>query len=147
MGVIEVRPLGPQDRARWETLARGYKKFYETVESDESYERTWQRLLKGDELHGFAALLNGKVVGIAHFLFHAAVWTDGSCYLQDLYVDEAARGEGVARALIGRVAQVARDRGVPRLYWQTKQDNATARTLYDKVARFRGFVVYDLPLS
>jgi hypothetical protein len=30
-----------------------------------------------------------------------------------------------------------------RLYWNTKQDNALARTLYDKVARFRGFITYE----
>ncbi|GAA3123934.1 GNAT family N-acetyltransferase [Streptosporangium carneum] len=59
---------------------------------------------------------------------------------------DAARGRGAARALIERVAEAARERGASRLYWTTGQDNVTARALYDKVARFHGFVRYDYPL-
>ncbi|WP_086820750.1 GNAT family N-acetyltransferase [Allokutzneria sp. NRRL B-24872] len=140
--MIEVAPLVPEDRERWEVLARGYKDFYKTVETDESYERTWRRLLAGDGVHGVAARLDGRLVGIAHFLFHPTVWMEDSCYLQDLFVDEDARGQGVARVLIDGVASVARERGCPRLYWQTHQDNATARVLYDKVASFGGMIVY-----
>jgi GNAT superfamily N-acetyltransferase len=73
-------------------------------------------------------------------------WSADACYLQDLFVDETARGQGAASALIERVAEVARDRGAARLYWTTKQDNARARSLYDKVARFHGFIRYDYPL-
>ncbi len=145
--MIEVSPLQPPDRADWEKLARAYKDFYETVVPDSGYEETWQRLLRGEILHGLAARLDGAVVGIAHYFFHASVWTVGACYLQDLFVSEAARGRGAARALIERVADEARAEGVPRLYWHTKQDNVRARGLYDKVARFRGFITYDYPLD
>jgi GNAT superfamily N-acetyltransferase len=143
-GMIEISPLGTGDRDRWEVLARGYKAFYETVVSDEGYAETWQRLLRADELHGLGARLDGKLVGIAHYFFHAAVWNAGSCYLQDLFVDEEVRGQGAARALIEKVAEAAKARGVPRLYWNTKQDNTRARALYDKVADFRGFITYDV---
>ncbi|MCZ4123559.1 GNAT family N-acetyltransferase [Streptomyces sp. H39-S7] len=145
--MVEISPLRPWDRVRWEALARGYKAFYETVVPDAGYEETWQRLINGGELYGIAARVDGEVVGIAHYLFHANVWSAGACYLQDLYVDEAARGRGAARALIEQVADAARERGVPRLYWHTQQGNAQARALYDKVARFRGFICYDVPLD
>jgi ribosomal protein S18 acetylase RimI-like enzyme len=146
--MIEISPLRPEDRDRWEVLARGYKEFYRTEVSDEGYERTWQRLLLAEDVFGCAARLDGGLmVGIAHYLFHANPWSAGSCYLQDLYVDEAARGQGAARALIEHVAQVARARGAARLYWHTKQDNDRARALYDKVATFRGFISYDHPLG
>ena len=69
------------------------------------------------------------------------------CYLQDLFVDVAVRGYGVARALIERVAEAATERGAPRFYWLTAADNAVARTLYDKVAQYKGFVRYDHPLE
>lgn len=141
--MIDVRPLTPEDRAAWEVLARGYKDFYETDVPDEGYEQTWRRLLQGTEVHGLGAWLDGRLVGIAHYLFHGAVWSADFCYLQDLFVDEAVRGRGAARALIDRVAQQARERDVTHLYWMTKQDNATARALYDKVATFSGFIRYD----
>ena len=145
--MIDIGPLGPEDRAAWEVLARGYKAFYRTVVPDEGYEETWQRLLNGGELHGLGAWLDGQLAGIAHYLFHVTFWSADSCYLQDLFVDEAARGQGAARALIERVAGEARRRGAARLYWTTKQDNVPARALYDKVARFHGFIRYDYPLG
>lgn len=146
-GMIEISPLRAEDRARWEVLARGYKEFYQTEVSDEGYERTWQRLLRAEDVFGSAARLDGQVVGLVHYLFHANPWAAGSCYLQDLFVDQAVRGQGVARALIEHVAEVARERGMARLYWHTKQDNERARVLYDKVATFRGFISYDRPLD
>ena len=145
--MIEVTPLAEADRAPWERLSRGYHDFYETVLLDEDFDRAWRRLLDGTEIHGLAARLDGQLVGIAHYLFHANIWRDDVCYLQDLFVDETVRGKGVARALIDAVADAGRRRGAARFYWQTKHDNARARRLYDKVAVFRGFIRYDYPIE
>jgi GNAT superfamily N-acetyltransferase len=144
--MIEIGPLRPEDRAVWEVLARGYKTFYQEPEPDEAYERTWLRLLAGTELHGLGARLDGRLAGLAHYLFHPGVWSDEACYLEDLFTDEAARGRGVARALIEGVAAAARERGADRFYWHTQESNARARVLYDKVARFTGFISYTYPL-
>ena len=145
--MVEVIPLRPQDRARWEVLARGYKAFYRTAVTDAEYETAWQRLLRRDGVHGLGAHADGELVGIAHYLFHTVVWAPTVCYLQDLFTDEAARGRGVARALIEAVAADARSRGAPRLYWLTQEDNARGRALYDKVAKFNGFIRYDYPIA
>jgi GNAT superfamily N-acetyltransferase len=145
--MIRIGPLNASERAAWEKLARGYNDFYETELPASDYDRAWQRLLAGREVHGLGARLDGRLVGIAHFLFHSNVWRDDVCYLQDLFVDEAVRGQGAARALIDAVAAAARKRGASRYYWQTKQDNARARDLYDKVARFRGFIRYDYSME
>lgn len=141
--MIEIAPLRAGDRARWEVLARGYKDFYRTPVSDAGYEEMWQRLLAGEGLYGIGAWVDGELVGIAHYLFHIVFWNPEACYLQDLFVAEEARGHGAARALIERVADVAAERGASRLYWTTKEDNAVARALYDKVARYSGFIRYD----
>ena len=57
----------------------------------------------------------------------------------------AARAVGAK--LIEAVAAIARERGCARLYWTTKEDNATARSLYDRIARFNGFIRYDYALD
>ncbi|MER8016861.1 GNAT family N-acetyltransferase [Streptomyces griseoluteus] len=145
--MISVGSLCEDDRAAWEVLARGYKAYYRTTVPDEKYEETWQRLRRRTEFHGLGAWSNGKLVGIAHYLFHRTFWMEDSCYLQDLFVDEAARGRGVARTLIEQVAEASRERGASRLYWTTKEDNTTARALYDKVASCKGFIRYDYPLA
>ena len=144
--MIEIAPLTSPERPEWEPLARGYKAFYETDLPDATYARTWQRLLAADELHGLAARKDGRLVGIAHYLFHATGWAGEACYLQDLFTLPEARGLGVATALIEAVAAAARARGAAKFYWMTKADNRRARALYDRIARFKGFIRYDYPL-
>jgi GNAT superfamily N-acetyltransferase len=144
--VIEIAPLREADRTAWEKLARGYKAFYRTELADDRYEETWRLLIGGERIHGLAARIDGRMVGIAHYLFHAQTWSADACYLQDLFTAEDARGRGVANALIEAVAEAARKRGAAKYYWMTKEDNRAARALYDRVARFKGFVRYDHPL-
>lgn len=144
---VTVAPLGHADRSRWQELAEGYKTFYATAVDHAGYERAWQRLLNDDGVHVLGARLDGTLAGIAHYFFHAGVWSSDVCHLQDLFVDPAVRGRGIARALIAGVADAARARNAPRLYWHTRADNATARALYDKVARHDGFIRYDIALA
>jgi GNAT superfamily N-acetyltransferase len=153
-GMIVVAPLKPEDRPAWEVLARGYKAFYRTPATDAQYEAAWLQLRdEGSGLYGLGAYLGdtgepaGTLVGLAHYLFHPVMWYGDSCYLQDLFVAEAARGRGAGRAMIERVAEMARSQGAIRLYWNTQEDNARARQLYDKVARFNGFIRYEYPLA
>jgi GNAT superfamily N-acetyltransferase len=146
--MIDVRRIALEDRADWERLFRAYMTFYEREEPQSVYDRAWVEFLRGERMHARVATLDGRIVGIVHFLPHAntSVPTD-VCYLQDLFVDAPARGRGVARALIAAVVDWARERGCARVYWSTKQDNAAARVLYDRVATFSGFIRYDIPLT
>lgn len=146
MTAIEIAPLQPSDQDEWERLARGYKGFYHDDLPQERYDATWLALMQGERIHGLGARLGDHLAGIAHFLFHAQTWSPDSCYLQDLFTAEDARGHGVATALIDAVAEEARKRGAIKFYWLTKQDNARARALYDRIARWKGFLRYDFEL-
>jgi GNAT superfamily N-acetyltransferase len=146
MASAHITPLGPADHAEWQPLAFGYKRFYETVHTTEEYDAAWQRLMRREEVFGLGARLDGQLVGITHYLFHAHVWTPRVCYLQDLFVCTSARGKGVARALIAAVGDAARQAGASRCYWLTQEHNTTARALYDRVAAYNGFIRYDSPL-
>ncbi len=144
---LYIAPLRTEDRAAWEALARGYKTFYKTEATPAEYETAWQRLLRQDDVFGLAAHAHGQLVGITHYLFHTSVWAPRSCYLQDLFTAPEMRGRGVARALIAAVGDAARAASATRCYWLTHETNAVARTLYDKVGTFHGFIRYDLPLQ
>jgi GNAT superfamily N-acetyltransferase len=149
---IVVTPLAPRDQTRWAELWRGYLDFYQTELPPEIYDHTWQRLIAAESpICGLGARLggaDGPLVGITHYLFHAHAWmTREVCYLQDLFVDASARRHGCGAKLIEAVAAIARERGCARLYWTTKEDNATARSLYDSIARFNGFIRYDYTLD
>jgi len=152
MADVIITPLGSQDRARWAELWRTYLNFYETQLPPEIYDHTWRRLIAAESpIRGLGARLGGTdapLIGITHYLFHAHAWmTQEVCYLQDLFVDASDRRRGCGAKLVETVAVVARERGCARLYWTTKEDNARARSLYDRIARFNGFIRYDYPLD
>ena len=124
-------------------MARSYKAFYNTPTSDAEFDAAWNRLLAHDGVLGLGAKVDGKLVGIAHYLFHTSTWAPTVCYLQDLFTAKEARSKGVARALIETVAKEAQARGATRCYWLTQEKNAVARVLYNKVAKYNGFIRYD----
>jgi GNAT superfamily N-acetyltransferase len=145
---ILVRPVQPGDFAAWLPLWNGYNAFYgragTTALAPEITRTTWQRFLEPTEpVHALVAETEGKLVGLAHYLFHRSTTRiELTCYLQDLFTGEAQRGRGVGRALIEGVYQAAKGAGSKRVYWLTHETNAAGRLLYDKVARHAGFIVY-----
>ena len=112
--MVEIDFLTESDRDCWEVLARGKDTYFEVERSDEDYERTWRRLLDDERIRGIAARLEGRMVGVAHYLFHASVWYSGKCYLADLFVDPEVRRQGIATAVIEWVARDAEKHGFPR---------------------------------
>ena len=83
-----------------------------------------------------------------HYIFHrTTISITPTCYLQDLFTAESARGKGVGRKLIEAVYEQARLAGAARVYWLTHETNSTAMQLYDKVADRSGFIVYRKSLE
>ena len=92
---------------------------------------------RGEELIGYACL----------YWHHSSTRALDTVLMNDLYVDEAARGQGVGRALIEASAEVARERGAPLLEWSTAPDNATAQRLYDSTGAEKStWIEYELGL-
>lgn len=143
-----IRPAEARDEASWRRLWAGYLRFYRADLPEEVTAATWARLLDpGSDMACLVAEQDGAVTGICNYLFHASTWSSQPiCYLQDLYVDPAARGGGAARALIRACEEAARAGGAFRLYWQTQEFNAPARSLYDTIVPRSSFIVYRLPL-
>jgi GNAT superfamily N-acetyltransferase len=141
---IDIRPVSATERAVWEPLWTGYLVFYKTSVPREVYDTTWARLHDPNEPMGvLGAYVDGKLLGIAHYLYHRSCWTTGNyCYLQDLFVAEGARNLGLGRALIEGVEEVSRKAGASRLYWLTHETNTSAQALYEKVADRSGFIQY-----
>ena len=145
---IVIRPPTRDDREAWARLWEGYNAFYgragATALAAEITDTTWERFFDpGEPVHAHVADAGGELVGLTHYLFHRSTTALApTCYLQDLFTSEAARGRGVGRALIEAVYAAAKAAGSARVYWQTQDTNSVARMLYDKVARNSGFIVY-----
>ncbi len=143
---VEVRPLQAGDHEEWLPLWRGYLDFYEAAITDEVTEETWRRVVDpAGPIRGLvAADKGGRLVGLAHFLFHPVTWSvHDRCYLEDLFVAPDARGTGAGRALIEAVYRAADAAGAEQVYWLTAENNETARRLYDRVGSLTPFVKYQ----
>lgn len=145
---LEVRSIERRDYEPWRVLWDGYNAFYgrsgPTALPEEISRMTWSRFFDPYEpVHALVAESDGRLLGLTHYLFHRSTTAiEPTCYLQDLFTAEEARGKGVGRSLIGEVYRRALSAGLTRVYWQTHQTNRTAMTLYNKVAELSGFVVY-----
>lgn len=146
---VIVRPLQPNDHAAWLSLWEGYLSFYKASVSAQMTSLTWSRL--NDPmvpLHGWLALRDGTAVGLTHAQEHLSTWSAGPyVYLEDLYVDAAARGSGAGRALINAVYDHGNKIGAAKVYWQTEFTNTVARALYDNVAENAGFLIYQKKIN
>jgi GNAT superfamily N-acetyltransferase len=143
-----VRTAARSDYERWLPLWNGYNAFYgragATALLPDITRMTWTRFFDAYEpVHALVAESGSRLVGLTHYLFHRSTTAiEPVCYLQDLFTDQAARGQGVGGALICEVYAQARRAGASRVYWQTHETNRTAQQLYDKLAERSGFIVY-----
>lgn len=142
--MITITRLSTEHHAEWLHLWEGYQAFYRETIDEATTERTWQRLRDpGEPMFAFVALIDGKVVGIVHALYHRSTWTQGDdCYLQDLFTDPAHRNRGAGRALIEAVYREAQQHGAASVYWLTHETNTTGMALYAKVASRTGFIQF-----
>ena len=79
----------------------------------------------------FIGDIDGAPEGFALFFHNFSTWKGRrGVYLEDLYVTPAARGKGLGKALLARVARVAVERGCPRLEWNVLDWNEPALRFY-----------------
>lgn len=81
-----------------------------------------------------ADLADGRAVGIAVFYENFATFTcSRGLYLEDLFVEESARGLGIGKALIAWGAGLAVTRGCARYQWVVLDWNSPARDFYRSI--------------
>jgi len=72
--------------------------------------------------------------GFAQVSFRPSIWADEPVgYLEELYVVPERRGEGIGRAIMNAVLELARERGAAGMEVVTGEDDTAARSLYESV--------------
>ena len=140
MAEIEIAPVAVDEFEELLPLIAAYQRFYEVAEVDDERNRAFFRRFIAPSEDGLllGARGEGGLLGYACLYWHFSSLEATECVLMnDLYVSEDARGEGVGRALIEATAEVARERGVPFVEWSTAPDNKTAQRLYDSTGAER----------
>ncbi len=150
---ITVRPAADGDFFAWLGLYEKYAAFYEIALTDEKALLVWSWLIDpGHEENALVAVddesdAENQLVGLAHFReFARPLETDRGLFLDDLYVDEPARGHGAGKALIDAVRGIAQARSLGVVQWITAPDNDTAIHLYDDLGTRTPWVTYEIAL-
>jgi GNAT superfamily N-acetyltransferase len=149
MSDITIAPPRPEDKPDWRRLYEGYATFYKRPMDDAIADRVWGWI--NDPAHVLEALVareaSGRVVGLAHFRAMPRPLTGTMAgFLDDLFVDPAFRGSGVADQLIGRLKEIGQDRGWTILRWLTADNNYRARGVYDRCATRTSWITYQIDL-
>jgi hypothetical protein len=97
-----VRPVARSDFDRWLRLWEGYNAFYKRVGPNalprDVTLTTWGRFFDDCEpVNCLVAEASSELLGIVHYIFHRnTTMIAPTCYLQDLFTSEAARGRALA---------------------------------------------------
>lgn len=147
----EIRIVREEDLDDLLGLMRAYCDFYEVAPADEQLLALSRALIADPGREGLqliARTADDRAVGFATIYWS---WQTLAArrigVMNDLFVDPAARGSGLAEALIGACAERTRERGGGALSWETALDNHRAQRVYDRVgARQSRWLSYTLAL-
>jgi GNAT superfamily N-acetyltransferase len=85
----------------------------------------------GDGEYLLAAAEGGPPEAVLQLRYRWSVWKSADdAWIEDVFVRESARGQGLGRALVELAIERARERGCKRIELDVDEDNAPARALY-----------------
>jgi ribosomal protein S18 acetylase RimI-like enzyme/ketosteroid isomerase-like protein len=131
--VPRVRRAGPEDLPTAARLLGEFRDWWGKSEpADEAIEADVRRIHEGgDGEYLIAEDGAGEPAGVAQLRFRWSVWTSApDCWLEDLYVRDSARGQGIGRMLVEGAMEIARGRGARRIELDVNADNEAALALY-----------------
>ena len=133
----------------WIELYHKYAEYYQVDIPKDNFDLTWKWLTSENyPFWGILAGVDSKIVGFAHF--RSLPSPLDSCevgFLDDLFVLQEYRGKRIGYSLIEKVHQIGKSKNWPYINWITKDDNYTARTLYDKISTKTDWNFYELTVK
>lgn len=137
---VTIRPAAPGDEAAILRMIRALADFEREPDAVVATEAMLAENLfgAGAHVHAHLAERDGRAVGLALWFLNYSTWTGRpGLYLEDLFVDPAARKSGVARALMVALAEEALARGCARMDWAVLDWNTEAMKFYERLGARR----------
>jgi len=145
---ITIKTPDESNRQAWESLYRGYAKYYDTLMTDSILETVWSWIQSGRLQGRIAVDEGGQAVGLMHFRAMPSPLRGSEVgFLDDLFVNPAHRGGGVVTAMLSVLKEEASAQGWPLVRWITREKNYRARTVYDRIAQQTNWVTYQFNVN
>lgn len=149
MSNLEIYDIQQKHYEVWIELYHKYAEYYQVDIPKDNFDLTWKWLTNENyPFWGILADVDSKIVGFAHF--RSLPSPLDSCevgFLDDLFVLQEYRGKKIGYSLIEKVHQIGKSKNWPYINWITKDDNYTARTLYDKISTKTDWNFYELTVK
>ena len=149
MSNLEICDIQQKHYQVWIELYHKYAEYYQVDIPKDNFDLTWKWLTTENyPFWGILADVDSKIVGFAHF--RSLPSPLDSCeigFLDDLFVLQEYRGKKIGYSLIEKVHQIGKSKNWPYINWITKDDNYTARTLYDKISTKTDWNFYELTVK
>jgi GNAT superfamily N-acetyltransferase len=130
---------GPDEADTVARLLIGFRDWYGRSDpADESFRRGVARLIAEPDTEYLLAAAGGTAgaepAGVCQLRYRHSLWTASEdCWLEDLFVDESARGAGLGEALVACAIDRARARGCGRVELDVSESNRPAWALYERM--------------
>jgi GNAT superfamily N-acetyltransferase len=133
---LSIRTATPADSGLVFQFIRALADYEKLLHEVEATEADIVRDLFGETPRAFCdiAEMAGKPVGFALWFYNYSTFRGRhGIYLEDLFVDPAARGSGAGKALLGNLARRCVAESLGRLEWAVLDWNAPAIGFYDSL--------------
>jgi GNAT superfamily N-acetyltransferase len=130
---------GPDEADTVARLLIGFRDWYGRSDpADEAFRTGVSRLIAEPATEYLLAATAGSPdadpAGVCQLRYRHSLWTDSEdCWLEDLFVDESARGAGLGEALVACALDRARARGCGRIELDVSESNRPAWALYERM--------------
>ena len=129
--MIRTRPFAQADQGDFLILYRACLDHYGiSPATPEQETRILTLLASGRHMSCMMAYDGTQPTGFATWVLTFPAGAGVALYMKEIFVADSARGQGVGRALLAGLLQVAQDEGCTRFDWQTDGDNLQAQAFY-----------------
>ena len=141
-----IREIRLDDKKQWKILYRGYADFYKVEMNDKILNTVWEWIHdKNHDVCGLVYEQDNKIIGLAHYRkMPSPLRGKYIGFLDDLYVDPKHRRNGIGKKLIKELKVISSRNNWNLMRWITRDDNTTAKSLYEKLSKKTNWEVYEL---
>ena len=138
---IKIRAAKPTE---FEDVYHLIKEFAIFIKTPEKVKITPAQMVKDEKHFNCLVAVDGTtIVGFATYFFSYYSWTGRAIYLDDLYVREKFRNQGIGNQLFDKVIELGKSEDCYKMKWQVTNWNKKAQEFYKR----KGAIIDEVEIN